>query len=102
MHLQVVREWHGIPTFSGEVAVTGLSVGQHHFVCSVAGHCQSGMRFSVTVIRGNVEEAEEEEVLPMVHTVPWRIQRYETLSITRGDTVRFAWAGFHSLHQVKI
>ena len=90
-----------MPTTSGEVAVTGLSVGQHYFVCSVSGHCQSGMRFTVTVIPGNVEEEEEEEELPMIHTIPWRIQRYETLYITRGETVRFVWAGFHSIHPVK-
>ena len=60
------------------------------------------MRFTVTVIPGRVEEEEEEEeVLPMVHTIPWRIQHYETLSVTRGETIQFVWDEFHSLHQVK-
>jgi len=59
------------------------------------------MRFTVTVLPGRVEEEEEEEVLPMVHTIPWHIQHYETLSVTRGETIRFVWDEFHSLHQVK-
>ena len=45
---QVVREWHATDT-SGEASVTGLSLGKHYFVCSVGTHCQSGMRFMVTV-----------------------------------------------------
>ena len=94
-----MREWHATPTTTGEVAVTGLSVGQHYFVCSVPGHCQYGMRFTVTVTRDTVTE-EEEDLSPVVHTIPWRIQRYEPLTITRGETVRFVWEGFHSLHQV--
>lgn len=34
------------------------------------------------------------------HTVPWRIQEYEDLTIIEGERIIFAWQGFHSLHQV--
>lgn len=34
------------------------------------------------------------------HTVPWRIQEYEDLTIVEGERVIFTWQGFHSLHQV--
>lgn len=35
-----------------------------------------------------------------VHTMEWRVQAYEDMTITEGDAVTFMWAGFHSLHQV--
>ena len=37
---------------------------------------------------------------PTEHTVLWRIQDYDTLTISEGETVKFSWEGFHSLHQV--
>ena len=38
-----------MPIARGDVAVTGLSVGKHYFVCTVDSHCDAGMRFTVTV-----------------------------------------------------
>ncbi len=34
------------------------------------------------------------------HTIPWRIQEYEDLTVIEGESVIFTWQGFHSLHQV--
>ena len=47
--LQVVKAWQADATASGQVAVSGLSPGNHYFVCSVSNHCQRGMRVNVTV-----------------------------------------------------
>lgn len=46
---QVYYGWLKDPSTDGEVAVTGLSVGEHYFACSVGDHCQRGMRFTITV-----------------------------------------------------
>ena len=46
---QVRHGWSRDPSLSGEVLVSGLSVGLHHFACSVGDHCLQGMRFTVTV-----------------------------------------------------
>ena len=61
-------------TSVAEVAVSGLSVGDHHFTCSVPGHCPAGMRFTVTVAPegGGGEEGEgagedSDEVSVCVH-----------------------------------
>ena len=35
------------------MVVSGLSVEEHYFVCSVASHCQHGMRFTVIVQTNN-------------------------------------------------
>ena len=37
----------------------------------------------------------------MVHTIPWRIQDYDDFTMVEGETLKFAWEGFHSLHQVR-
>ncbi len=61
---QVKHGWLRDPANSGEVIVNGLSVGQHHFACSVGDHCQQGMSFTVTVESGegdiSPQDAEQE------------------------------------------
>ena len=119
--MQVKKRWQDEPTTSGEVSISGLSVGEHHFVCAVYGHCQAGMRFTVTVTPNNEEHMDSEQVSThqlnslttkcivvslyciqdiVSHTVPWRIQEYEDLTVFEGERVIFTWQGFHSLHQV--
>ena len=49
----MAKEWLSTPTTTGNVVVSGLSVGEHYFVCSVGTHCQHGMRFTVTVQPNN-------------------------------------------------
>lgn len=49
---QVVKEWSPV-SISGNIAVIGLTPGDHHIVCSVPGHCTHGMKFTVTVLPGN-------------------------------------------------
>ena len=44
------------------MSISGLSVGEHHFVCAVGGHCQAGMRFTVTVTPTNEEHTDSEQV----------------------------------------
>ena len=118
---QVKKRWYDEPTTSGEMSISGLSVGQHHFVCAVHGHCQAGMRFTVTVTPDSEELMDSDQVSTrqlnsltikmhcgfhyclqdiILHTVPWRIQEYEDLTIVEGERVIFTWQGFHSLHQV--
>ena len=116
------KRWQVEPTTSGEMSISGLSVGEHHFVCAVGGHCQAGMRFTVTVIPGTEEHTVSEQVSThhlnslttkmrcdfflyclqdvISHTVLWRIQEYEDLTVEEGERVIFTWQGFHSLHQV--
>lgn len=55
-------KWQEEPTTKGEISISGLSVGEHHFVCAVNGHCQAGMRFTVTVTPSDVEHANSEQV----------------------------------------
>ncbi len=46
---QVSRGWLKDPESNGEVAVSGVSVGEHYFACSVGDHCLRGMRMRVNV-----------------------------------------------------
>ena len=36
----------------------------------------------------------------ITHTIPWRVQNYEDLTVVEGERINFTWQGFHSLHQV--
>ena len=68
---QVVKEWYSPASTSGEVVVSGLSPGNHYFVCSVGNHCQQGMRVNVTVTTDDQQEDSDEfevEVTNYVHT----------------------------------
>lgn len=56
------KRWQDEPITSGEISISGLSVGEHHFVCAVRGHCQAGMRFTVTVTPNNEEHMDSEQV----------------------------------------
>ena len=42
--------------------MSGLSIGEHHFVCVVRGHCQAGMRLTVTVTPNYEEHMDSEHV----------------------------------------
>ena len=44
------------PSTSGEVAISDLSLGLHHFMCSVGRHCALGMRFTVNVVPEEVHD----------------------------------------------
>lgn len=50
------RKWQDEPITAGEVSISGLSEGEYHFVCAVNGHCEAGMRFSVTVTPSEVAD----------------------------------------------
>ena len=51
------------PESNGEVAVSGLSVGEHYFACSVGDHCSRGMRMRVTVeTRTEQQHTQDSEV----------------------------------------
>ena len=54
----MVKAWKADAIASGEVAVSGLSPGNHYFVCSVGNHCQRGMRVNVTV---TIEDQQADE-----------------------------------------
>ena len=119
---QVRRGWLKDPESIGEVAVRGLSAGEHHFACSVGDHCLRGMRMRVNVESRTAQENDQNiEVCrdmcrrgcllfdmssvvqvstDVVHTVRWLIRQYEDMTITEGEAITFAWDGFHSLHQV--
>lgn len=60
--IQVKKKWQDEPTANGEISINGLSIGEHHFVCAVHGHCQAGMRFTVTVTPSNEEHTDSEQV----------------------------------------
>ena len=62
VHMQVRNEWLKGPDITGEVTVTGLSVGEHHFTCSVGDHCQRGMRLTVTVESERRQASQDTEV----------------------------------------
>ena len=66
--IQVIRRWQEEPTTHGEMSISGLSVGEHHFVCAVNGHCQAGMRLTVTVTPGNNVETIITEQVSIVET----------------------------------
>ena len=52
--------WSDI-ALSGEVAVSGLSLGSHYFVCSVPNHCERGnMRIKVNVLMDGVQNQDFE------------------------------------------
>lgn len=57
---QVVKAWQDSATTSGEVVVSGLSPGNHYFVCSIGNHCQRGMRVNVTVTTNDQQEGNNE------------------------------------------
>ena len=57
---QVVKAWQDSATTSGEVAVSGLSPGNHYFVCSIGNHCERGMRVNVTVTTNDQQEGNNE------------------------------------------
>ena len=59
---QVKKIWQDEPITTGEISISGLSIGEHHFVCAVRGHCQAGMRFTVTVTPNNEEHMDSEHV----------------------------------------
>ena len=56
------KKWQDEPVSNGEISISGLSVGQHHFVCAVRGHCQAGMRFTVTVTPSDINHDNSEVV----------------------------------------
>jgi uncharacterized cupredoxin-like copper-binding protein len=98
---KVVKAWQATAVTSAEVSVTGLSPGNHYFVCSVSNHCQRGMRVNVTVTTGDQPGDEESSTeAPVSHIVLWKIQDYSPLTILAGESLSFSWDGFHSLHQV--
>ena len=72
---QLVREWQGM-TSAAEVAVSGLSVGPHHFACSVPGHCPAGMRFTVTVVPEGEEEGESSDEVSVCVCVCVQVHPY--------------------------
>ena len=47
--MQIEKEWQLEPTSAGNLYVTGLSEGEHIFVCTVSGHCNAGMHIKVVV-----------------------------------------------------
>ena len=51
-----MNEWQADASTSGEIVVSGLSPGNHYFVCSVSNHCQRGMRINVTVTTEDQQE----------------------------------------------
>lgn len=55
-----MKAWQDSATTSGEVAVSGLSPGNHYFVCSIGNHCQRGMRVNVTVTTIDQQEGNNE------------------------------------------
>ena len=60
---QVSRGWLKDPASNGEITVSGLSIGDHNFACSVGDHCLRGMRMRVTVESRTREElAQDSEV----------------------------------------
>ena len=44
-----LHEW-GQPSVDNSVTISDLSPGVYHYYCSVAGHCDAGMKLQVTVI----------------------------------------------------
>jgi len=98
--LQVVREWLAEPTHSAEVYITELTPGDHYFVCSVSGHCNAGMRITVHVEEGVTRSGNGYTTSAVTHTIPWRIQDYQPLTISEVDSLYFTWNGYHSLYQV--
>ena len=53
--------WSDI-TKSGEIAVSGLSLGTHYFVCSLPSHCPRGyMRIEVDVVKDGEQNEDETE-----------------------------------------
>ena len=97
-----MREWLAEPAYSGEVYITKLTPGDHYFVCSVGGHCNAGMRITVHVEEGGANGGSGMDPGPITHAIPWRIQDYESLTISELDSLHFAWNGYHSLHQVRL
>lgn len=52
--------WSDIAT-SGEVSISGLSLGSHYFVCSIPNHCEQGnMRIKVNVLKDGGQDQEFE------------------------------------------
>lgn len=58
--VQFEREWQSKATLAGDVYVTGLSEGEHIFVCTVQGHCSEGMHIKV-VVTGDSKETVSEQ-----------------------------------------
>lgn len=60
--IKVKKVWSDIAK-SGEVAVSGLSLGSHYFVCSIPNHCEQGnMRIKVNVLKHRGQDQEFIEV----------------------------------------
>ena len=95
-----MREWLAEPTHSAEVYITKLTRGDHYFVCSVSGHCSAGMRITIHVEEGVTKSGSDYTTSRVTHTIPWRIQDYQPLTISEVDSLYFTWNGYHSLHQV--
>lgn len=66
--MQFEREWQSKVTLAGDVYVTGLSEGEHIFVCTVPGHCSEGMHIKV-VVTGDSRETVPEQAGGMNYLV---------------------------------
>lgn len=80
-----LHEW-GQPSVDNSVIISDLSPGVYYYYCSVAGHCDAGMKLQVTI----------------VPYTPYRVIQQPVKGVCQSDRCSFSYQSDHTPYLISV